>query len=68
MKSFYMHRVLDSDLPKWTAQGWIECGRDRVPSVDEDIVIIEKHETERFIDRFTNADYGRSWEGRHERE
>lgn len=37
-----MHSVKEGDLAKWLAVGWVESQwRDRRPSVDEDIVVIE---------------------------
>jgi hypothetical protein len=37
----YYHSVLADALPAWEALGWREVGRDRKPSVAQDIVLIE---------------------------
>jgi len=38
--TFHISRILASQAPRYLAVGWREVARERVPSVDEPIVIV----------------------------
>ncbi len=38
--SFWLHRVLEPAAPPWLALGWRDVARDRVPSVEDEIIVL----------------------------